>query len=151
MDRTQQLQVDQWLNPGDTLTSMNKAFVLVMQDDGNLVQYQVDAAGTRGASTWASNTSGKAGAKAVMQNDGNFVVYAADGKTPLWSSHTAGHPGTMLQIGDDGLVIIGDGSPTPVWSSSGHPAKAITDAAESALGSLKGSLSKLTGKPENPA
>ena len=148
MDRTQQLQVDQWLNPGDTLTSANKAFQLIMQDDGNLVLYALDAAGTRQSSAWASNTSGKVGAKAVMQSDGNFVVYAADGKTPLWSSNSTGHPGSSVMLGDDGHLVVSDGSTTPVWTASGHGVKQIAGAAESALGSLKGSFSKITGKPE---
>ena len=148
MDRTQQLQVDQWLNPGDSLTSTNKAFALIMQDDGNLVLYQVDASGTRQGSTWASNTSGKVGAKAVLQGDGNFVVYAADGKAPLWSSNSTGHPGTSLLLGDDGQLAVSDGSGTAVWTASGHVGKQIAGAAESALGSLKQSFSKITGKPE---
>ena len=52
---------------------------LVMQSDGNLVNYQ------NGQPRWSSRTHGNPGAFFVVQNDGNMVVYSAAGR-PLWAS-----------------------------------------------------------------
>jgi hypothetical protein len=55
-----------------------------MQEDGNLVIYDVD-----GSSTWNSGTAGRGTGpyKLVMQNDRNLVVYDST-DTALWSSGT---------------------------------------------------------------
>jgi hypothetical protein len=134
----------------DTVTASNKAFQLVMQRDGNLVVYQLDAQGERAVPTWASNTTGNAGAQARLQDDGNLVVYRPDGTTPVWASNTANRRGANLQLGDDGalaLYLAGE----VVWTARGsgiaQAADHIGSAAESALGSLKDQFSKLTNKP----
>lgn len=60
---------------------------LVMQNDGNLVIYDV-----YGRPTWASRTDNK-GAKPhrlVMQDDGNLVIYDGNNR-PTWASNTARH------------------------------------------------------------
>lgn len=67
---------------------------LVMQTDGNLVLY------TNGKASWASNTHGNPGAKALLQDDGNFVVYSSAGKA-LWASHTFAKELLAYLDGDD--------------------------------------------------
>lgn len=62
---------------------------LVMQTDGNLVNYAGNGSVVTGGSL-PSNTQGWNGAHARLQNDGNFVVYSA-GNTPLWSTGTCCH------------------------------------------------------------
>ncbi len=57
----------------------------VMQEDGNLVVY--DVAGT---ARWASGTNGNHGAFLRCQDDGNLVVYSFNGGA--WSSNTFAGP-----------------------------------------------------------
>jgi hypothetical protein len=149
MDFARQLTTGQTLSADDTVTASNKAFQLVMQRDGNLVEYQLDPQGQRTVAVWASNTIGNAGAQTRLQDDGNLVVYRADGTTPAWASNTANRRGASLQLGDDGalaLTLAGE----VVWTARGGIAQAaqqIGSAAESALGSLKEQFSKLSNKP----
>ncbi len=137
----------QWLNPNDTITSNNRQFQLVMQDDGNLVIYSV--AGTR-TPVWASNTVGNPGAKAVFQGDGNIVVYASDGVRPLWASNSSGHAAQSAQLTDEGTLVVGEAS-APVWASgsladkAANAAAAAKETAEHAADAVKGLFSKLTG------
>jgi hypothetical protein len=151
MNFARQLSPGDGLAADDTLTSSNNAFQLVMQRDGNLVAYQVDARGERTVPTWASNTEGHAGARARMQGDGNLVVYAADDATPIWASNTAGHAGASLRLGDDGTLglYVAD---TIVWTGRGGGLSGIAgqvgSAAESAMGTLKEQFSKITNKPQ---
>jgi GH25 family lysozyme M1 (1,4-beta-N-acetylmuramidase) len=107
------------LGPGDSVSSCDGRFTLVMQGDGNLVQYSL------GVPLWWSGTNGRGGYVAAMQTDGNFVVYSKDA-CPLWYSATNGHPGTSLAEQDDGNVVLYDGP--PLWSSGtgGIPPKPTT-------------------------
>jgi len=57
---------------------------LIVQDDGNLVQYAGD-----GRPLWATHTAGHPGAWVAIQDDCNLVIYSAEG-APLWSSETHG-------------------------------------------------------------
>lgn len=92
------------LSPGQSISSDNGRYVLVMQTDGNLVYYRTSDWVPR----WNSQTQSP-GAFAPMQGDGNFVVYASGG-APLWNSQTGGNPGAFLAAQDDGnLVIYGGG------------------------------------------
>jgi hypothetical protein len=96
------------LTAGQTLTSPNGLYSLIMQTDGNLVEE------TGSRPLWASGTSGT-GNKAVVQTDGNLVVETAAG-TPLWSSGTGGHSGTIIfSVRDDASMVISDPAGT-LWS-----------------------------------
>jgi hypothetical protein len=151
MDFPRQLNPGEGLATDDTVTSSNRAFQLVMQRDGNLVAYQVDARGERTVPTWASNTVGNVGARARMQGDGNLVIYGADDATPIWASNTAGRPGAVLRLGDDGTLGLYVGEEI-AWTARGGGLSGVTSeiggAAESALGALKENISKLTKKPK---
>lgn len=150
MDYARQLSAGQTLNADDTVTASNKAFQLVMQRDGNLVIYHLDAQGERSIPTWASNTTGNSAAQARLQDDGNLVVYRADGTTPVWASNTANRGGANLELGDDGALVLTLAGQA-VWTAHGsgiaQAADQVGSAAESALGSLKEQFSKLTNKP----
>ena len=91
----------QTLSSGQSVYSCSGgAYRLVMQGDGNLVEYD-----SAGRALWASNTSGKSGATVSMQGDGNLVVYY--GGSAVWSSNTSGHAGATLTVqGSDGNVVI---------------------------------------------
>ena len=112
------------LTSGQFLNSHGGGYQLIMQGDGNLVQYQA------GTATWSSGTSGNAGAYVVMQGDGNLVVYNA-GKA-LWSSGTAGHPGAVMYNQGDGNIVLYAGG-LAIWASH-TPAKTIGGACNAFTG-----------------
>src|SRR5262249_3135637 len=97
------------LTAGQSIYSPHGQYQLIMQGDGNLVEY-----GPGGQAIWNSVTFGNPGAYATMQGDGNLVVYSSAGKA-LWNSGTYGHPGASLVLADGGaLEIIYRG--TVLWS-----------------------------------
>ena len=60
--------------------------LLIMQRDGNLVQYQVVSGHpTRFSAIWHAGTHGNAGAFLAIQNDGRIAIRGADG-SELWSA-----------------------------------------------------------------
>ncbi|MGP2438948.1 protein kinase domain-containing protein [Streptomyces sp. JW3] len=86
---------------------------LIMQPDGNLVVYD-----EQGAARWASRTTGD-GIWAVFQDDGNLVLYGGDAK-PVWASRTPGHQGAVLELEQDGNVVIRQGDDTVWQTGTGH-------------------------------
>ena len=87
------------LRAGQYIRSNVGNHVLVMQGDGNLVQYQA------GVVLWASYTGGSSGAWAVLQGDGNFVIYSSAG-VALWSTGTWGTAADALVMQDDGNIVL---------------------------------------------
>ncbi len=102
------LQNGEKLEVGQSLTSSNGAYKLILQDDGNLVLYAGEE------SVWSTGTNGKKVVRAEVQTDGNFVLYTSD--DPVWASQTKGAKDVRLILQDDrNLVLYGfDG---PAWSS----------------------------------
>ncbi len=95
------------------ITSPSGRVRLIMQPDCNLVAYQQP----KNSAYWASNTAGKGSScTARMQADGNLVVYDKSNKA-LWSSGSAGHPGTTLGLGDDGNIVLADGTRV-IWAAN---------------------------------
>lgn len=93
-----QLDPGDTLAPGASIASAQNDFAVIMQSDGNLVEYapyNVVVAST--------NTQGNPNTVLFMQRDGNLVL-RAPGNIPIWSSGTAGNPGTVLQIQSDGAL-----------------------------------------------
>lgn len=78
---------------------------LVMQSDGNLVEYAKN-----GQAIWASNTAGNNGAYLIAQTDGNAVIYTSGGQ-PLWSSSTPTTPDGLQRVTEriisNGVVLRG--------------------------------------------
>jgi hypothetical protein len=114
------------LNPGETLshgdhrTSQNGRFVVVMQDDGNLVLYEHDKF-DRYNPRWTTKTEGTDVNRAVMQTDGNLVLYRTD-NTRAWESETFGE-GIYLIVQNDGNMVLykrgmHDWTATPVWATN---------------------------------
>ena len=116
----------QVLNPGDTLSqgeairSANDEYELILQDDGNLVLYDL---GRKRRVLWSTRTQGRAVRRATMQKDGNFVLYGYDRK-PVWDTGTQGYA-AYLVVQNDGNVVIyyrtNRGNPTPAWASGSGP------------------------------
>lgn len=99
------------LTPGQSITSDDGRFSMVLQDDGNFVVYRGTLA------LWASNTSGQPVKNAIMQGDGNLVIYSGVPTAPVvWASGTVGHPSSILKIQNDGNAVIYQGA-TPIWST----------------------------------
>jgi surface antigen len=94
---------------GDYLLSADRRFKLVMQGDGNLVEYEVAA----GRALWASSTFGS-GAYAALQGDGNFVVY--QGGQARWASNTAQFPDVQVHLQNDGNVVAYSQG-LPAWAA----------------------------------
>jgi hypothetical protein len=98
------------LTANEGITSPNGEFSLVMQGDGNLVEYD-------GATAAWSSGSNTAGSVVEMQTDGNLVIYS--GSTYKWQSGTSGNPGAYLVLGDDGVLTIDSASGIPLWGATG--------------------------------
>ncbi|HEX4791206.1 MAG TPA: DUF4241 domain-containing protein [Actinospica sp.] len=115
-----QMLVGQTLSRRQSLTSSNGAFVLVYQDDGNLVLYPRD--GDR--AVWASGTHGCSAGECVLQEDGNLVVYDREGRA-VWATGTDGRSVTRLTVHDNGVLALRgeetDEAAAVVWSTGAPP------------------------------
>lgn len=98
------------LQPGQALQSGNRQYRLVMQEDGNLVEYREKSHSPH----WQSDTSGDFGAYTVMQSDGDLVVYPKGETSPspgqptpaLWSSGTFGNLQASAELNNDGEIVV---------------------------------------------
>lgn len=91
---------NQVLPSGYSTSTLNGAYLLTMQPDGNLVYY-----GPNQGVIWYSGTSGNSGAYASMQSDGNLVVYSSAGKA-LWNSGTSGNANATLNLTTGGGINV---------------------------------------------
>lgn len=101
------------LGVDQSLTSQNGRYTLVVQKDGNVVEY-----GPKGSTIWASDTLGRGASMLLNQLDGNIVVKDAVGNT-LCAFGTSGRDGAHLIMQDDGHLVVyapGHGS---IWDSQG--------------------------------
>lgn len=102
------------LQPGEQYLAGNGTYMLAMQGDGNLVEYNAAR-----QPVFASNTAGHPGAFAVMQSDGNFVVYADQARRQaLWATHTNGSGAVDVNFQSDGNLVLYRGDGSPVWASN---------------------------------
>ncbi|MGW4382479.1 hypothetical protein [Kitasatospora sp. NPDC004531] len=104
---TQGLLGGQSLNIGDSIVSNSSGstwFELVLQSDGNLVEYRWDGGSRRAC--WATGTNGSGAHHATYQTDGNFVLYTQGG-TALWSSNSAGTAVITVSITTSGWLLVG--------------------------------------------
>ncbi len=98
------------LAAGQQVTSPDAGYRLVMQSDGNLVEY-----GPGNRVVWSSRTNGHRGAYLTMQSDGNAVIYA--GGRALWTTRTGGHPRAQMVVQNDGNVVVYSTTRVALWSS----------------------------------
>lgn len=111
--------VVQGLAPGQVAKSSSGQWSLVMttggalnlQTDGNFIH-------------WSSFT-GKRNSSLVVQGDGNAVVVDQSG--PLWSTGTAGYPGSVLYLQDDGNVVLYSPDGVARWDRFGYSRVVLTD------------------------
>lgn len=107
----------QSLTIGQQLQSNNGRYILTMQADGNLVQYEGMPSAPR--AVWATNTwtlpAAARPTRADMQRDGNFVLYNATGN-PAWATDTWNNPGARLVLQDDRNLVIYNSSNRALWA-----------------------------------
>ena len=103
------LLANEQLNSNERLVTSN-GIVLLMQGDGNLVEY---APGNR--AVWASGTN-RAGSVPRMQGDGNAVIIAP-GNQPVWSTGTDNSPGATLELQTDGNLVVYAASHVARWAN----------------------------------
>ncbi|MBB5958130.1 subtilisin family serine protease [Saccharothrix tamanrassetensis] len=90
------------LTAGQSRTSLDGQYRLVLQVDGNLVLYTADR-----RALWHTNTWGSDVTRAVLQPDGNFVLYSAAG-VARWHTNTWGSAADRLVVqNDDNVVLYG--------------------------------------------
>lgn len=106
---TDSLKINQYIRPNQYIESVNTKYVLIMQGDGNLVEY-----GDGQRVIWNTRTGGNPGAWAVFQWDGNLVVYSANGR-PLWASGVRLNADNFV-LQTDGNLVTYQGY-TPRWAS----------------------------------
>ncbi|SDJ49937.1 D-mannose binding lectin [Frankineae bacterium MT45] len=105
------LSMGSTLVAGQSITSASGTYTLIMQGDGNFVQY-----GPHGA-RWQSSTSGHPGARLVFQTDGNIVIYSTANR-PLWYTSTNRAPiAARLVMQDDGNEVAYSAGGAPRWQS----------------------------------
>ncbi|MBV9594876.1 MAG: hypothetical protein JO147_13900, partial [Actinobacteria bacterium] len=106
------------LHPGDSLSAgqaifspFGAGFELVLQADGNLVEYLVSAQ----RPVWATGTYGS-GETLRFQNDGNIVLYSSTNH-PLWSTGTYGvSPASVFGVNVNGALYAATAR-TLLWST----------------------------------
>jgi hypothetical protein len=96
--RRQLRAAGQGLYQGQSITSANGQYTLILQQDHNLVLY-----GPSGA-LWATNIW--TGGFVIMQSDGNFVGYTM-WDTPTWSTGTGGDGSNCdLVVQNDANLVL---------------------------------------------
>lgn len=88
------------LRGGEQLTAAAGGYRVIMQRDGNLVEY-----GPAGRAVWASHTQGRPGSYTLMAAGGDLVVVNPTGHR-IWQSHTAGRGSSYATIRSDGQFAV---------------------------------------------
>jgi hypothetical protein len=103
---TNALTNGQQMHGNQYIMSDDGRFVLLLQSDGNLVEY------TASGVLWQTNTSGYPGAWLGVQGDGNVVLYTSS-NVPLWSTGPAAIYSFTIQ--NDANLVGYTLSGQPMW------------------------------------
>ena len=95
-----QLNVNQIIYGNQYIMSDDNRFLLILQDDGNLVLY-----GPGYIPLWSAGTAGKGGTHLTLQSDGNLVLYTAN-NVAVWASGTHNSGANELLIQNDGNAVL---------------------------------------------
>lgn len=105
------------LKSGEKLFSTNKAYVLFMQNDGNLCVYKSNN-GTLGAFVWGAYQTAQyslgAGYYLTMQTDGNLCIYDLNNRYKWGSYQVKKYP-----LAADYRLVMTDGGKLNILNSSG--------------------------------
>jgi pseudomonalisin len=111
------LEAGECLESGAGLTSPGSQYHLVVQFDGNVVEYG------NGRALWSTGTYGSSEpARLCLQLDGNLVVWV--GGVVRWSTGTAGSGGIRAVLQGDANVVIYSAQGA-VWGTSGPGKEAM--------------------------
>ena len=106
----------QALFQGQTLTAGDGSHVLSLQEDGNLVLYNMTSS-TTPVPIWSTGTFLTSGAMLLMQGDGNLVLFDAQANG-IWSSGQTGKSGASFVVQTDGNLVEYDSSGHSFWASN---------------------------------
>jgi len=101
-----------YLFEGQSISSSNGQYKLVLQYDGNLVEYN-----SSGQALWDSNTHDLPVAFLVLQSHGNLVLYSTS-MQPLWSSNTPNSNADTLIIHGNGNITLDNNSMQQLFSTN---------------------------------
>jgi hypothetical protein len=105
------LHAQQFMWPGQCIVSPSGQYMFYIDPNSGLT-FIYDIAHAVG--TWAApGTNGHAGAFVNFQTDGNLVVYDSTGTVVLWNSVTSNSGSTLLNMENDGRIILY----APVWNT----------------------------------
>ena len=100
-----------WLRENESITARDGRFSLIMQDDANLVLYEMSG-GRPVEALWASGTNFGFGVASgvTLQDDGNLVIYGVENPPrALWASGTNSASAVLILQNDGNLVIYEQG------------------------------------------
>ena len=104
------LGINQFLFGGSYLRSSNGVYTLLLQrSDGNLVLY-----GPNSAAIWANSRSSD---YLTLQGDNNLVTYSYGGGV-TWSTGTANSRANILEVQDDGTLVLSAPGGVKIWESN---------------------------------
>ena len=101
---------------GDALRSPNGLYTLVLQTDGNLVEYAA------GRPVWTTSTSGRSGARLTLQGDGNLVLRSSANAAIFATYRYASNPQALI-LRDDGALYTARADGSEYWGV--HPQAAV--------------------------
>lgn len=101
------------LASGQSITSPNGLYTLVLQGDGNLVEY-----GSR--ALWASGTRGSGAQYLILQGDGNLVLYTGSGQA-VWATYRFATDVRALSVNSDASLQITRATGATLWSAEPRP------------------------------
>ncbi len=112
------------LQTNQQLTSPNGNFFLIMQNDGNLVEYRSNTDPVRpGSVVWASHSSsilGNRNYQAILNANGSLMI--TPNNVTIWNPQSGGK-GTspyVLILSNDGNLQILDSTGLPLWDNQIH-------------------------------
>lgn len=113
------LGTGQFLKPNESISSPDRCYDFVYQEDGNAVVYERDKPDGE-KPIWSSDTYNRPAWRTCIQNDGNFVVYENE-KKASWASNVFGsdskYEGCSLVMQDDGRLVVYNKDNEELWAS----------------------------------
>ena len=106
-----------YLQQGQSIKSQSGNTTLIMQTNGNLELFQINADGSA-SGVWDTNSYGGTGSKFALQSNGGLVVYDNNNNTQ-WDSNTEGlgvGPYTLTVY--DSYIQLSDKNNIHIWNSN---------------------------------
>jgi hypothetical protein len=100
VNTSSKLTTSEVLLANDYIQSPNKQFYLALQEDGNVVIYNVN-----GKVIWSTGTNNKGGDVLRLQSDGNLCLYKKTTQF-VWGTMTQGHLDVIMSLDDNGIMHI---------------------------------------------